>query len=608
MAGYTRSNHYWTTGSSKGFKQTKAAAKANAKEMGVILDKHHKENAQREKMRAQQQAKQHAQSMRLQALQHQQAEAEADKRNRERISSERNNALMLANHLASIGDSIETGFNNTVNELQSMHKDMNSFFKALLETEDSEKKRLAEIQEGINWFHKGSKDNKLYSRALKKFLIAYEIDNDDILVTYHLAKIYELSENLFDTKKARFYYEKTKEVVVSVDKGDENIRADYIEHINYLTSKLFKIQNFEKKYNKDNQSKLTSTLDDFISKTYFEENNMQLAIKHSHQSVKNYGKKEINNTTLKKHNLNNIWLAKCYSEANNINKAIDTLNPVLYKYPEFNPLIAVDESFDKKEFVTLLSKLNKKLQTEAKAIIDNLSSIAPQVKTYTNTINSDNPKKQIDLLLEYYKGLYEVGGSYDYKTIQRSYTHLNGINIEYFFPLKNENKLSMTEKNNILKNILFELEDTKENLLKLDEKSQMIVDKIQELKDKNEKILSVIEKIKETPNASKEEIKVLKSGVKNIPDRLVPYVRNFKLLDTVNKELVGEYISLKTKNKKRESIELSVKEFTEKVFPQIQNNFKKTQDQNTAEVLDYVNQFQKHLMQENREFILSCIN
>ena len=62
------------------------------------------------------------------------------------------------------------------------------------------------------------------------------------------------------------------------------------------------------------------------------------------------------------------------------------------------------------------------------------------------------------------------------------------------------------------------------------------------------------------------------------------------------------------KIKKTDSISLSVKDFTEAKFNEIKINYDQTNNRNISELLNYVSEYQKLIISNNRELILSCVN
>ncbi|MAZ58304.1 MAG: hypothetical protein CMP56_02700 [Flavobacteriales bacterium] len=62
------------------------------------------------------------------------------------------------------------------------------------------------------------------------------------------------------------------------------------------------------------------------------------------------------------------------------------------------------------------------------------------------------------------------------------------------------------------------------------------------------------------------------------------------------------------KIKKTDSISLSVKDFTEAKFKEIKINYDQTNNRNISELLNYVSEYQKLIISNNRELILSCVN
>ena len=112
---------------------------------------------------------------------------------------------------------LDSGFSNMSNILtvgfSNLHwkqKETNALLTEVidgLKIADEEKTRWKSIEDGMQWFQKSQKNDKFFEYALKEFLKAYEIEQTDILVNYHIGLIYFASPMVNIEKAIEFFEE-----------------------------------------------------------------------------------------------------------------------------------------------------------------------------------------------------------------------------------------------------------------------------------------------------------------------------------------------------------------------------------------------------------------
>ncbi|MGY8988079.1 MAG: hypothetical protein ACKVG7_05935, partial [Flavobacteriales bacterium] len=301
---------------------------------------------------------------------------------------------------AEITGELNSGFSNMSNiltmgfsDLHWKQQETNALLTevfALLKIADEEKIRWKSIEDGMQMFQKSKKNDRFYEYALKEFLKAYEIEQTDILVNYHIGLIYFASPMVNIEKAIKFF----DEALLFTDNISKNDDVDIMQRVNFLARSTAN----SSMYSTTNIKRLSSDISMRISQCYLIQSNYKESISHIKNSLKNKKYLAADNTTGY-----TIWHAKCLAEDNNLKSSVKILDKVLMKEPRHEGMILKDPSFNKKEILHYIdTTLPDQLDENAKNIIDLMQSKWPAcLKTsYLRELNNIESNKMYNVIID----------------------------------------------------------------------------------------------------------------------------------------------------------------------------------------------------------------
>jgi len=538
---------------------------------------------------------------------------------------------------------LDSGFSNMSNVLtvgfSNLHwkqQETNALLTEVidgLKIADEEKTRWKSIEDGMQWFQKSQKNDKFFEYALKEFLKAYEIEQTDILVNYHIGLIYFASP-MVNIEKAIEFFEEALLFTECISKNDDE---DIIQRVNFLTRSAANLSMYSTK----NIKRLYSDISMRISQCHLIQSNYKESISHIKNSLKNKKYLEVDNATGY-----TIWHAKCLAEDNNLKSSVKILDKVLMKEPRHEGMILKDPSFNKKEILHYIdTTLPDQLDENAKNIIDLMKSKWPAcLKTsYLRELNNIESNKMYNVIIDDFQKEYDSGDRISHKDIEKEFK-----NKTYDVSFIRYDTIDDKIKAKILDRILFDLGKQNPDLLELDfesfklkedlEKTVLVNKSINKaihkllatrkklkskLKTLSDKKYSVeytnkrsiltkhaydwsISKIEETPEYQnvvqdivnvknqlkrlKQEEKVLKDELRKEINPVFPYLTNLIKLKTLDKLILDNYIEDYIQPKSILNKELTLEVITSDLIPEINKN-KKVISKNSISLIDYIDTY-----------------
>lgn len=150
---------------------------------------------------------------------------------------------------SNIASSLETGFSNLYNHLDSMSNKLDMYQAALIEQyrisnatlsdiyeyikiPEFEKERIYYVQRGLDFLKQVIISPERYKDALEYFLKANSIDDTNYIVLYHIGLIYLYGHDLINLIKAEEFISKSFSYAYSAGKNIE--AANIIKHLAYI--------------------------------------------------------------------------------------------------------------------------------------------------------------------------------------------------------------------------------------------------------------------------------------------------------------------------------------------------------------------------------------
>jgi len=475
---------------------------------------------------------------------------------------------------SSMSNILTMGFSN----IHWKQKQTNALLTEVIEglkIADEEKIRWKSIEDGMQWFQKSQKNDRFYEYALKEFLKAYEIEQTDILVNYHIGLIYFASPMVNIEKAIKFF----DEALLFTDNISKNDDEDIIQRVNFLTRST----NDMAMYSIKNIKKLSSDISMRISQCYLIQSNYKESINHIANSLNN--KKYLEENIILGYT---IWHAKCLAEDNNLKRSVKILDKILMKEPRYEGMILKDPSFNKKEILHYIdTTLPDQLDEKAKNIIDLIKSklTACLETSYLKYLNNIESNKMYNIIVDDFKKEYDSGDRISHKDIEEEFK-----NKTYNVSFIRYDIISERVKGNILDRILFDLGKKNPELLELDFESFKLKEDLEKIVSINKRINYAISNLANTETSLQQMKKALRDELQKEINPVVPYLNNLIKLNSLDKLILNNYIEDYIKPNSIIVRKLTLELIISDLIPEINKN-KKVISKNTILLIDYIDTY-----------------